>query len=252
MAPRPPEARRPRVLLHFAQTLDGRIADRDGGSQWISGPESLCLAHELRASHDAVLVGVGTVLRDNPRLTVRLVEGTSPRRVVLDSRLRTPDSAAVLQERAEQTIFLTTSAAPAVDVERVQRRGARVLVLPADDQDRVDLRLGLELLCDQQIRSLLVEGGARVITELLRQRLADRLVVCVAPLLLGAGVDAIGDLDIPSLGQALSLRRLEVRQLGDDLILSGDLSGEPDPPDQPDGDQRNWRTSTFPSRSRVS
>ena len=93
-----PPANRPRVTLHFAQTLDGRIATRTGCSQWISGPGSLRLAHELRADHDAVMVGAGTVCSDNPRLTVRLVEGHSPLRVIVDSTLRLPLTSNVLTD----------------------------------------------------------------------------------------------------------------------------------------------------------
>src|SRR5438067_7052606 len=103
---------RTRLTIHYAQTLDGRIATRTGHAQWISGEASLRLAHELRAAHQAVMVGVGTVLVDNPRLTVRLTEGTSPRRVVVDSTLRLPLDAHVLTDDAAETIVATTVRAP--------------------------------------------------------------------------------------------------------------------------------------------
>src|SRR5438067_10471720 len=217
---------RPRVLIHYAQTLDGRIATYTGSSQWISGPPALRFAHELRAAHDAVLVGVGTVLQDNPHLTVRHAEGPDPLKVVLDSRLRTPDSAALLSETPRRTIFLATPAADPSDIRRILKLGGQVLVARADAAGQVDLADGLRLLGRQGIRSVMVEGGARVITSLLRTRLADRPVICLAPIVLGRGVEAVGDLGIARLGQALGLRGMHVRQLGEDLILSGELAGE--------------------------
>jgi GTP cyclohydrolase II len=213
-------------LLHFAQTLDGRIATHSGSSQWISGPAALRFAHELRASHDAVLVGVGTVLQDDPRLTVRQAVGPDPLKVVVDSRLRTPSTAAILRETPTQAIFLATEAAPAAERARLTALGARVLLAQADQDGLVELSDGLRLLAELGVRSLLVEGGARVITSLLRARLVDRLAVCVAPIILGKGLEAVGDLGIAQLAQAPGLGGLHVRRLDDDLIVSGELLAE--------------------------
>src|ERR671933_48562 len=190
----------PWVTIKYAQTLDGRIATRSGESQWISGSESLVYAHELRAMHDAILVGVGTVLRDNPQLTVRLVQGRSPLRVVADSVLRTPLDAAVLGEPAH-TLFAATPSADPGRRALLEQRGARVAVLPAEENGRVDLQALLGALAARGVRSVLVEGGAEMITSLLRRRLAHRLVVCVAPKVLGLGVEAIGDLGIARLDE---------------------------------------------------
>src|SRR5215204_909315 len=129
----------PWVTIKYAQSLDGRIATRSGESQWISGSDSLVYAHELRAQHDAILVGVGTVLRDNPRLTVRLVEGRDPLRVIADSALRTPLDAALLDE-PRSTLLAATAAAEADRRATLEARGARVIVLPAEEDGRVDLQ----------------------------------------------------------------------------------------------------------------
>lgn len=217
---------RPRVLIHYAQTLDGRIATRTGSSRWISGEASLRFAHELRAAHDAVLVGIGTALTDDPRLTVRHAEGPDPLKVVLDSTLRLPAAAALLRETPERTILLTTAAAPDDTAARAIARGARVIIAASDGNGLVDLADGLRRLADLGVRSLLVEGGARVITSLLRQQLVDRLAVCVAPIVLGHGVEAVGDLGISDLARALGLRHLDIRRLGRDVIISGEVTPE--------------------------
>lgn len=213
---------RPFVTVSYAQTLDGRSATVTGSSQWISGPASLRFAHALRASHDAILVGVGTVCRDNPRLTVRLVPGRDPLRVVVDSTLRTPDTAAVLAaEAAHGTLLATTERASAARRAAIATRGAAVLLLPGGTDGGVDLTALLASLHARGIRSVLVEGGAAVITALLRARLVDRLAVTVAPKVLGTGVAAIGDLGIRHLDGALLLKEMTVTAHGVDWVLDG-------------------------------
>ena len=215
---------RPAITMSYAQTLDGRIATRDGQSQWISGSESLVFAHRLRAQHDAIMVGVGTVLQDNPRLTVRLAQGRDPLRVVVDSMLRTPLDAAVLADgAASRTIIATTDRAPAERIEVVRALGAAVLVLPATNTAQVDLHALLDALRDRGIGSIMVEGGARLITALLRQQLVNRVAVCVAPKILGAGIDAVGDLGIRALRNMITLRDVQIQQYGADFILTGDV-----------------------------
>jgi riboflavin-specific deaminase-like protein len=211
---------RPVVTLSYAQTLDGRLATSTGSSQWISSPESLRFSHELRVGHDAIMVGAGTVSRDDPRLTVRLVAGRDPLRVVVDSTLRSPLTAAVLtEEAAPGTVFAVTDRAPAAKRDKVRALGATVLSLPAQSGGRVNLVALLAALHERGIRSLLVEGGAQLITALLRARLADRLVVCVAPKILGAGIEAVGDLGIRELARSLIMTDTLVTPYGVDLIL---------------------------------
>lgn len=211
---------RPRVTISYAQTLDGRLATRSGSSQWIGGPESLVFAHALRSQHDAIMVGVGTVLIDNPRLTVRHVAGRNPQRVVVDSALRTPLGAAVLSREAH-TIIATTERAPAARISDARAHGAEALVLPHDAAGRVDLPALLAALHKFGIASVMVEGGAALITALLRLQLVDRLAICVAPKILGTGIEAIGDLGIDQLAHALQLRELSVQRLGVDTLIEG-------------------------------
>ncbi len=213
---------RPVVTLSYAQTLDGRLATSTGGSQWISAAESLRFSHELRAEHDAIMVGVGTVREDDPRLTVRLAAGRNPLRVVVDSTLRTPLSAAVLAEGAAAgTVFAITDRAPAAKRNKVCALGATVLCLPTEAEGRVDLIALLAALHQRGVGSVLVEGGAQMITALLRERLVDRLVVCVAPKILGAGIEAVGDLGIRELARSLTVTDTSVTPYGADLVFDG-------------------------------
>jgi diaminohydroxyphosphoribosylaminopyrimidine deaminase / 5-amino-6-(5-phosphoribosylamino)uracil reductase len=196
---------RPVVSLSYAQTLDGRLATSTGSSQWISAPESLRFSHELRAKHDAIMVGVGTVCKDDPRLTVRLAAGSNPLRVVVDSTLRTPLTAAVLAEGAAPgTVLAVTDLAPAAKRGKFHALGATVLCLPTNAGGRVDLVALLAALHQWGVGSVL-----------------DRLVVCVAPKILGAGIEAVGDLGIRELARSLIVTDTSVIRYGVDLVFDG-------------------------------
>jgi 3,4-dihydroxy 2-butanone 4-phosphate synthase/GTP cyclohydrolase II len=216
-----PPADRPYVVLKYAQTLDGRIATANGDSKWISGEEERGVSHALRAACDAVMVGVGTVLRDDPRLTVRLVPGASPLRVVLDSTLRTPSNALLL-DGDPLTVVLTTDRASEGDRERVRETGAGVRVLPPGPGG-VDLVAGLRMLRECGVLSLLVEGGAKVITSLLSAGLVDRVVVGTAPKIIGAGTEAVGDLGVVRVAEGIALRNRSVHLTADDILTAWDV-----------------------------
>lgn len=206
---------RPRVTLHFAQTLDGRIAARSGSSRWISGPLATRFAHELRASSGAVIIGSGTALADDPQLTVRLVEGPQPVRVVLDARARLAPSSRLATDPSAPTIHVTCSPERGPVAPHVEP-----WCLPPDpDGVGVDLDTLLARLGARGVNQVLVEGGGCVITAFLRRRLADRIIVAVAPMILGRGVDAVGDLGIERLEQALRFSPSRVFTLGDDVLI---------------------------------
>jgi GTP cyclohydrolase II len=216
------QAGRPYVVLKYAQTLDGRIATAGGDAKWISGEAERRVSHAMRAACDAVLVGIGTVLRDDPQLTVRMVAGASPIRVVLDSCLRVPPDAAVLQPEAVTVVLTTPRSAPA-DREALRARRVRVEVV-GEGPDGVDLDQALARLAELGIRSLLVEGGARVITTLLRARAVDRVVLSLAPMLLGKGTEAVGDLGAAEVADALRLVSPTRYAAGPDLLIAADLA----------------------------
>jgi len=222
----------PLVTVKYAQTLDGRIATATGDSQWISGPDSLRLAHQLRAEHDAIMVGIGTVLADNPQLNVRLAGGRDPLRIIVDSRLRIPLTARVLAgDAARHTIIATTELAEDNARQAIERCGAQIVILPTiAGSSRVDLALLLGKLKGRGISSVLVEGGSLIITSLLAQKLVDRLIVAIAPKLIGSGKDAIGDLGIRRLADALTFSDLVTRQLGNDVIFDGHIDWKDERP----------------------
>lgn len=212
---------RPYLVLKYAQTLDGRIATSGGDSKWISGPQERRVSHALRAACDAVMIGAGTLLADDPLLTVRMVPGVSPIRVVLDSTLRAPPDAQIFGSDAA-TIVLTSERSDPERRAALRDRGVKVEVVPGATAG-VDLAAGLARLRSLGIRCLLVEGGSRVITSVLRERLADRVVVAVAPILLGTGTDAVGDLGAGLVRDGLRLQSQTVHQLGPDLVVAADL-----------------------------
>lgn len=213
---------RPFVTLAYAQSIDGSIAFERGRPCPLSGPESLRMTHALRAAHDAILVGIGTVLADDPQLTVRLADGRSPCPVVVDSRLRTPATARLLAAHRSggRAPWIATTCCDEVSRRRLEAEGARVVQVRAwGAQGWVDLDELLRHLAEQGVRRLMVEGGAEVITSFLRARLVDYAVITVAPRLVG-GLAALGAMEPaapPRFGVLSSAR------LGDDLVLSGDL-----------------------------
>jgi 3,4-dihydroxy 2-butanone 4-phosphate synthase/GTP cyclohydrolase II len=216
-----PREDRPYVVIKLAQTLDGRVATASGDSRWISGTEERTVTHALRAAVDAVAVGIGTVLADDPQLTVRLVPGASPIRVVLDARLRIPADAQVLDEHAATYIY-TAASAPAERRMALRSVGAAVRAVPAGPNG-VELRAVLRDLRGAGVRTLLVEGGARLVTSMLAEGLADRAIVSVSPLILGAGRDAVGELGTERIADALRLAERTVHVAGEDLLIAGDV-----------------------------
>jgi diaminohydroxyphosphoribosylaminopyrimidine deaminase/5-amino-6-(5-phosphoribosylamino)uracil reductase len=223
----------PFVTVKFAQTLDGRIATSEGHSRWISSPASLRFAHRLRATHDAILVGAGTALKDDPELTCRLVPGKTPLRIVVDSRLRIPPESRLFSAgTGERGIIATTERAPERRRRLFEKRGIELLTLESDRNGQVDLGGLLSVLGQRGITSLLVEGGAALITSFLKGGLADRLIVVIAPKITGEGINAIGDLGIRRMDDALNLSVARILRRDGDWILDARLrpGNRPDAP----------------------
>jgi diaminohydroxyphosphoribosylaminopyrimidine deaminase/5-amino-6-(5-phosphoribosylamino)uracil reductase len=227
---------RPTVTAKYAMTLDGRIATRAGHSRWITGPEARRDAHRLRDTHDAILVGIGTVLADDPLLTTRLPGEACgdggphhPLRVVLDSQARLPLDAAMLKpETPGRTLIVTTERASNSAVEALRATGADVVRLP-ECAGRIDLQATLRLLAERGVNSVLVEGGAMVLGALFDADLIDQVVAFVAPVLVGgaAAPGPIAGSGHATMDAAARLRAVESRVVGTDVMLSGRLHALP-------------------------
>ncbi|PJA50242.1 MAG: riboflavin biosynthesis protein RibD [Syntrophobacterales bacterium CG_4_9_14_3_um_filter_49_8] len=215
----------PFVTIKFAQSLDGRIASTTGHSQWISCDASLKLAHRLRGIHDGLMVGIGTVLRDDPRLTVRLAKGVDPCRIIVDSNLKIPLDAKVLTEGDPQrTIIATTEKIDKSKASMVEDLGAQVIEVDENQKGQVDLRMLLQRLGEMKIFSVLVEGGAELLTSFLRANLVDKFVIAIAPKIIGKGIEAVGNLGIKDVSKAIRFSEVKTRKVGTDLIFEGWLS----------------------------
>jgi diaminohydroxyphosphoribosylaminopyrimidine deaminase/5-amino-6-(5-phosphoribosylamino)uracil reductase len=210
----------PYVTYKCAMTLDGKIASSTGESRWISCEESRRYVHRMRSRCDAVMVGVDTVIADNPQLTVRHVRGRNPLRVIVDSHLRTPESVTVLSgQLPSRTIIATTESDPRVHL-RYLNHGATVLVCQSRE-GRVSMEDLLQRLGGMGIQSILLEGGSRLAGTMLQQGLIDECVFFYAPKVIGSdGFSPFAITSINDMAQALAFTNLEVRRIGSDIIVS--------------------------------
>jgi GTP cyclohydrolase II len=215
----------PLVTIGYAQSLDGSITTRRGVPLALSSRESLRLWHRLRAYHDAILVGIGTILADDPQLNVRLVRGADPQPVILDTKLRFPLKALALNNNRQPWI-VTTHKSSSKRKQMLESHGAQVIRLKSGRTGWVDLTALLKLLAERGIDSVLVEGGARVITSFLKARLADRFVITLTPFFIG-GVHAVERLlTEKKSNKHIQLKRARImgdNWYGRDLVLWGAL-----------------------------
>lgn len=208
---------RPLVAVCYAQSVDGSIASWDREQLQLSSHQSMILTHRIRAACDAIVIGINTLRVDNPLLTVRLAEGTSPQPIILDTNLRIPLQARIL-DRTDHRCWL--ACADNNDPERVgavEDRGAEVIRCHRDRQGRVDLPNLLHLLGKRGITSIMVEGGGQVITSFIEARLIDQMIITIAPLLVG-GLPAL-DRHTADNGSTLRLSSVTYQTCGPDIIL---------------------------------
>jgi diaminohydroxyphosphoribosylaminopyrimidine deaminase/5-amino-6-(5-phosphoribosylamino)uracil reductase len=214
---------RPFVHLKTAQSLDGRIAAQDYSSRWIGDESARRFVHRLRGEYDAVLIGRGTALVDDPELTVRLVKGRNPQRVILDSNLALPETAKLLSlPGPEKTIIFHSNNADAGKAEKLRSLGAELIPVqskPHLAHDGLPLSEVLPALAKRGVLSVLVEGGAAIFRSFLLEGHWDRLSIFISPIILGDGVNFISGLGFRSMAEALRFKKGSFRRIGSQMLF---------------------------------
>jgi GTP cyclohydrolase II len=208
---------RPFITISYAQSVDGSIASRNRRPIRLSGPESAVLTHQIRAASDSILIGIGTLLADDPRLTVRLAEGRNPQPIILDTHLQTPLSARLVTQSDLSPWIINARNNRGNRVEALKNAGATPLPCVTGRGGKIDLHALMTMLAEMQVNSIMVEGGAKVITSFVHSRLIDQFIITVSPRLVG-GLPVI-DSNGLDLNTNLTLGNLSYQRLGNDLII---------------------------------
>lgn len=216
------QTRKPFVILKVAATLDGKIATPGGESKWITGEKSRRFVHHLRNEVDGLLVGIGTILRDDPLLTTRVRAGRDPIRIILDSRLRISEKAKVIETNPERTILATSEQASKERVEGFEKKGVRVLILDTIE-GRINLTSLLHKLGEMEVMSLLVEGGSEINGSFLALGLVDKIFLFLSPKLLGGDQSPgiFGGRGMERLEDSVRFDQLRVKRIGEDFLFEG-------------------------------
>ncbi|MBO4400835.1 MAG: bifunctional diaminohydroxyphosphoribosylaminopyrimidine deaminase/5-amino-6-(5-phosphoribosylamino)uracil reductase RibD [Selenomonadaceae bacterium] len=213
----------PFVTAKFACSLDGKIATTTGESQWISCEEARAYAHRLRDVNDAIMVGIGTVLADNPSLTTRIPDGKNPVRIIVDSQARTPLDSKILTDAQATTIIAVSRTAPSERVVALKNLGAEIIVA---GKTQVDLKILMSELARREITSILLEGGGTLNFSMLRAGFVDRVLAFVAPKIIG-GKNALTPVEgegFEKLADAVALKNISAEKIGSDILIRGDAS----------------------------
>jgi len=212
----------PYVTLKAAQTLDGMIADKNNYSEWISSSESRKHVHWLRAKYDAVLIGSETARADNPKLTVRMVEGRNPFRVVLDSNLKLKSDLNLFKYNSDSKTIVITSKANNTKFKKLnqlEKLGVKILFAKSDIKGRMQLKSVLKELVKLQIISVMVEGGSKIFSSFVKQNLFDDIYLFVSPKILGSGLQTFSELNSKKLDEAAKLNIKRTQKIGDDVLI---------------------------------
>lgn len=217
------EHKKPFVVLKAAMTLDGKIATATGQSKWITNETSRAYGYKLRDIYDGIMVGINTVIEDNPMLTSRVDGGKNPIRIVVDSSLKIDINANVVQDKSAKTIVATTDKADKDKILKLQAQDVDVIVVDKDENDKVDIEKLLDILGQQNICSILVEGGATLSGSFVAKKLVDKVYFFIAPKIIG-GKEAktpVAGTGILNLQEALALKDIQIEKLEEDILIIG-------------------------------
>ena len=217
------EHKKPFIVLKAAMTLDGKIATATGQSKWITNETSRAYGYKLRDIYDGIMVGINTVIEDNPMLTARVDGGKNPIRIVVDSSLRIDINANVVQDKSAKTIIATTDKADKDKILKLQAQDVDVIVVDKDENDKVDIEKLLDILGQQNICSILVEGGATLSGSFVAKKLVDKVYFFIAPKIIG-GKEAktpVAGTGILNLQEALALKDIQFEKLEEDILIIG-------------------------------
>lgn len=217
------EHKKPFIVLKAAMTLDGKIATATGQSKWITNETSRAYGYKLRDIYDGIMVGINTVIEDNPMLTARVDGGKNPIRIVVDSSLRIDINANVVQDKSAKTIVATTDKADKDKILKLQAQDVDVIVVDKDKNDKVDIEKLLDILGQQNICSILVEGGATLSGSFVAKKLVDKVYFFIAPKIIG-GKEAktpVAGTGILNLQEALALKDIQIEKLEEDVLIIG-------------------------------
>ena len=217
------EHKKPFVVLKAAMTLDGKIATATGQSKWITNEISRAYGYKLRDIYDGIMVGINTVIEDNPMLTARVDGRKNPIRIVVDSSLKIDINANVVQDKAAKTIVATTDKANKDKILKLQAQDVDVIVVDKDENDKVDIEKLLDILGQQNICSILVEGGATLNGSFVAKKLVDKVYFFIAPKIIG-GKEAktpVAGTGILNLQEALALKDIQIEKLEEDILIIG-------------------------------
>ena len=217
------EHKKPFVVLKAAMTLDGKIATATGQSKWITNETSRAYGYKLRDIYDGIMVGINTVIEDNPMLTARVDGGKNPIRIVVDSSLKIDINANVVQDKSAKTIIATTDKADKDKILKLQAQNVDVIVVDKDENDKVDIEKLLNILGQQNICSILVEGGATLSGSFVAKKLVDKVYFFIAPKIIG-GKEAktpVAGTGILNLQEALALKDIQIGKLEEDILIIG-------------------------------
>lgn len=217
------EHKKPFIVLKAAMTLDGKIATATGQSKWITNETSRAYGYKLRDIYDGIMVGINTVIEDNPMLTARVDGGKNPIRIVVDSSLKIDINANVVQDKSAKTIIATTDKADKDKILKLQAQDIDVIVVDKDENDKVDIEKLLDILGQQNICSILVEGGATLSGSFVAKKLVDKVYFFIAPKIIG-GKEAktpVAGTGILNLQEALALKDIQIEKLEEDILIIG-------------------------------